>query len=134
MERLWFMLSFLALVLAASFALSCGTSSHGQGQLQAITLSPTTAVAQSVQFTATGIYINPSHTVTPQPATWGACYQGAPTTEVSVTATGIAQCASGATGTYTVFAFDATPACEIIANHQCGTGCTIVGTAQLTCP
>src|SRR5713101_9702387 len=83
MERLWFMLSFLALVLAASFALSCGASSHGQGQLQAITLSPTTADAQSVQFTATGIYINPSHTVTPQPATWGACYQGAPTTEVS---------------------------------------------------
>jgi hypothetical protein len=134
MEKLRFTLSFLALLLVASLALSCGASSHGQGQLQSIALSPPTAVAQSVQFTATGYYIHPSYTVTPQPATWGACYQGTPTTEVSVTAAGIAQCASGATGTYTVFAFDAIPPCDIIANHQCGTGCTIVGTAQLTCP
>jgi hypothetical protein len=133
MESLRFTLSFLALLSAACFALSCGASSHGQGQLQSIALSPPTAIAQSVQFTATGYYINPSYTVTPQPATWGACYQSTPTTEVSVTAAGIAQCASGATGTYTVFAFDATPPCDVPING-CGAGCTIVGTAQLTCP
>jgi hypothetical protein len=133
MEKLRFTLSVLALLLAASLALSCGASSHGQGQLQSIALSPATAVAQSAQFTATGYYIHPSYTVTPQPATWGACYQGAPTTAVSVATSGIAQCASGATGTYAVFAFDAIPGCETAVNG-CGVGCTIVGTAQLTCP
>jgi len=131
MERLRLMLSFLAPVLAASFALSCGASSHGPGQLQSITVTPATADAQEAQFTATGIYVHPSYTVTPQPATWGACYQGAPTTDVSVTTGGMAECASGATGSYTIFAFDGTN-CNVIS--ACGGGCTIVGTAQLTCP
>ncbi len=131
MERLRLMLSFLAPVLAASFALSCDASSHGPGQLQSITVTPATADAQEAQFTATGIYVHPSYTVTPQPATWGACYQGAPTTDVSVTTGGMAECASGATGSYTIFAFDGTN-CNVIS--ACGGGCTIVGTAQLTCP
>jgi hypothetical protein len=133
MEKRRVVLSFLALVLAASFAFSCGSSS--QGQLQSITLSPTSADAQGgqVQFTATGYYIHPSHTVTPQSANWGACYQGAATSEVSVTTGGMAQCASGATGTYTVFAFDI-PSGTTCAINACGGGCTIVGSAQLTCP
>jgi hypothetical protein len=129
MERLRFTLSFLALVLAACLALSCGAS-QGPGQLQSIALRPATADAQA-QFTATGYYVHPSHTVTPQSATWGACYQGAPTTEVPVTQGGVAQCANGATGTYTVFAFVGTN-CNVI--NACGGGCTVVGTAQLTCP
>jgi hypothetical protein len=130
MKKFRFAFSFLALVLAASFALSCGS---GQGQLQSITLSPAAADAQQ-QFTATGSYVHPSHTVTPQPASWGACQQNVPTTEVSVTQGGMAQCASGATGTYDVFAFvTVNPVCTV-AQNQCGDGCTVVGKAQLTCP
>ena len=129
MEKPRFILSFLALVLAASFALSCGSSS--QSQLQSITLSPASADAPETQFTATGHYIHPSKTLTPQPTAWGACQQSAPTSDVSVTTNGLAQCASGAVGTYRVFAFVDTNCNAITA---CGGGCTIVGAAQLTCP
>jgi hypothetical protein len=135
MKKLRLMVSFLALVLAASLASSCGASSSNKpaptGQLQSITLSPATADAQEAQFIATGHYINPPATFTPQPAYWGACQQNAPTSDVSVTPKGLAQCASGAAGTYTVFAFVGTN-CNVIT--ACGGGCTIVGTAQLTCP
>ncbi len=137
MERLRFTLILLGLVLISSFALSCGAGSKGQqGQLQSITLSPATADAQDypkgqVPFIATGVYINPAHKVTPQSAHWGVCQQNAPTDEASVTTGGIAQCASGAVGTSTVFAFDMTNCNAITA---CGGGCTVVGTAQLTCP
>jgi hypothetical protein len=130
MRKFRFAFSFLALVLAASFALSCGS---GQGQLQSITLSPAAADAQQ-QFTATGSYVHPSHTVTPQPASWGACQQNVPTTEVSVTQGGMAQCASGATGTYDVFAFVTVNQVCSLPQDQCGDGCTVVGKAQLTCP
>jgi hypothetical protein len=134
MEKLGFVLSFLALILAASFALSCGAG-QGQGQLQSITINPATANAQSyrngqVPFTATGVYNNPSHTVTPLTANWAACQQGVPASEVSVTASGVAQCASGATGTYAIKAWDipnipGTYNCP--AMTACGGGCTVVG-------
>lgn len=130
MKKFRFAFSFLALVLAASFALSCGS---GQGQLQSITLSPAAAAAQQ-QFTATGSYVHPSHTVTPQPACWGACQQNVPTTEVSVTQGGMAQCGGGATGTYDVFAFVTVNQVCTLPQNQCGGGCNVVGTAQLTCP
>jgi hypothetical protein len=45
MEKLRFVLSFLTLILAASFALSCGAGQ--QSRLQSITLSPANADAQS---------------------------------------------------------------------------------------
>jgi hypothetical protein len=132
MVQLRFTLSFLALVLAASVALSCGANSAvPASRLQSVTLSPATADAQEAQFTATGHYINPTQTVTPQPVAWGACQQSAPTTDVSVTAKGLAQCASGSSGTYTVFGYVQTN-CSLI--NACGGGCTVVGTAQLTCP
>jgi hypothetical protein len=137
MKELRFMLSFLALVLAASLAPSCGT---GQSQLQFISLNPAAADAQDypdgqVPFIATGHYVNPTHTVTPQSATWVACQQEGPiTTEVSVTQEGVAQCASGATGTYSINAWD-TDKIEPCAINACGIlVCAIVGTAQLTCP
>jgi hypothetical protein len=130
MEKLRVTLSFVALIVAASLALSCGATQN-QGQLQSITLNPATSSEPEVQFTATGYYIHPSYTVTPQPAAWGACYKSAPTTDVTVTTGGKAQCANGAAGTYTVFAFDSTN-CNL--STACGGGCTIVGTAQLTCP
>jgi len=138
MEKLRLVLSSLALVLAAVFTLSCGASStmSATRQLLYITLSPATVEGQaSVQFTATGHYNTSPYTVTPQPATWGVCYQDGPTTDVSVTAAGLAQCGQVGGGprstTYSVFAFDTTN-CGVIT--ACGGGCTIVGTAQLTCP
>jgi hypothetical protein len=132
----------LALVLAASLALSCGANSmsNSTGQLQSITVSPAIATAPTiggdVQFTATGHYSASPYTVTPQPAMWGACYQNAPTTDVTVTTAGLASCSNVIGGgpkstTYSVFAFDPT---ECTAITACGLGCTVVGTAQLTCP
>jgi hypothetical protein len=133
-----FFLFLFGLLLVSAFALSCGSSaSHGgMGQLQSITLTPAAADAQNfpngeVPFLATGIYVNPPHTVIPQSARWGACQQNAPVSDVSVSNGGVAQCGSGAAGTYTVFAYDMT---NCTAITSCGGGCTVVGTAQLTCP
>ena len=97
MQKLPLTLFSLALVPAASLALSCGTSSTpNPAGLQSITISPPTASALApngqVQFTATGHYNISPYTVTPQPALWGACYQNAPTNAVSVNSTGLAQC------------------------------------------
>ncbi len=114
--------------------------SNSTGQLQSITVSPATATALTiggdVQFIATGHYTTSPYTVTPQPATWGVCYQNSTTTDVTVTTAGLAQCANVVGGgpkstTYSVLAFDPTQ-CTVIT--ACGGGCTIVGTAQLTCP
>jgi hypothetical protein len=84
-------------------------------------------------------------TVTPQAANWGACVQQtsgntvmqSATTEVTVSSSGLAQCASGAKGTFTVFAYDpplGSTGANCNAITVCGGGCTISGTAQLTCP
>jgi hypothetical protein len=105
-----------------------------------IRLNPATADAHDyhdgqVPFIATGYYVNPSHTVKPQSATWVACQQDGPiTTEVSVTQGGVAQCAIGAAGTYSINAWD-TDKIEPCAINTCGIlSCAIVATAQLTCP
>jgi hypothetical protein len=143
MEKLGLVLSLIALSVAALLTLSCGARSQGQDPLQSITLSPAAADAQDypngqVQFIATGYYMNPSRTVTPLSATWGTCYQFAPTSAISVTSTGLAQCASGAVGTYSVWANDPTPLAPGVyscpASTACGGGCTIQATSQLTCP
>jgi hypothetical protein len=138
MDKTRFGLSLFGLLMVSAFALSCGSSGSqsGMGQLQSITLTPATADAQNfpdgqVPFLATGIYVNPPHTVIPQSASWGACRQNAPSSEVSISNKGVAQCMSGAAGTYTVFAYDMT---NCTAITSCGGGCTVVGTAQLTCP
>ncbi|MGA8503585.1 MAG: hypothetical protein WB683_18685 [Candidatus Sulfotelmatobacter sp.] len=139
MDKLRLALFSLTMVLAASLALSCGASSNSNttGQLQSITISPPTAAAvlpgQQVQFTATGHYNTPPLTITPQPAKWGACYQNASTTAVSVTSTGLAQCVDAPDDPgveYSIFAFVETN-CTVLT--VCGGGCTIVGTAQLSC-
>jgi len=143
MKGMRLMLSLLALVAASAVVLSCGSNSSSTHRLQSITLSPASADAQNlpsgmVQFTATGEYNSPPLIVTPLPATWGVCYQFQPTNEISVTNNGLAHCASGAVGTYTVWASDpmdlppGTYACP--AETACGGGCTITATAQLTCP
>ena len=136
-------LFFLALAVATSFALSCGTntSSTSIHQLESITLTPATANAADypngqVPFSATGNYNMAPYTVTPLTAGWGACYNGGVTTAITVTQEGVAQCAPGAVaGTYTVWAddppFGNAPVCNAIT--ACGGGCLIAGTAQLTC-
>ena len=127
------LLFLVLLVLATAIAIACG-SSH---TLQSIAVNPATADAngEPVQFTATGYYNNPPSPITPQPATWGACYQNMPTNNVSVSSTGLAQCASGAAGTYTVFAYDLVgKACPQWVGPCGGSGCSVTGTAQLTCP
>jgi hypothetical protein len=143
MQVSWSAVSSFALAFLAFSTLSCGSHSSSMtgplgpnGLLQSITLAPVSADARTypggqVPFTATGSYIDPVRKLTPQPAAWGVCQQNAPTTAVTVSKTGVAQCGMGATGTYTVFAFVGTE-CNVI--NQCGGGCTIVGTAQLTCP
>jgi hypothetical protein len=142
MEKLWPTLLFLGLVLAASFTLSCGASSTDPSsrQLLSITLSPATADAQDypngqVQFTATGYYSTAPSPVTPLSAFWGTCYQEGPTTAISVTKDGLAQCESGAVGTFTVWANGPRFSnVECLAMTACGGGCFVAGTAQLTCP
>lgn len=122
------------------FPAGCGAGASLSGrQLEAITLSPLSADAQgqTVQFTATGHWSATPVTVTPQSANWGACIGEATTAEVTVSSSGLAQCASGAKGNYTVFAFDpplGSTGANCNAITACGGGCTISGTAQLTCP
>ncbi|HTW47173.1 MAG TPA: hypothetical protein VMD92_04445 [Acidobacteriaceae bacterium] len=101
--------------------------------LASVTVCPTTAAPANgeVQFTATGNYTAPPWTVTPQTVQWGACANNAPITSVTVSSGGLAQCQNGANGSFSVYAYDLT---ECNAIGPCGTGCTIRGTAQLTCP
>jgi hypothetical protein len=142
MENVRLIPSFFTLAVVASLTLSCGANSDpgSERHLLSVTLSPTTADAQQspdgkVQFIATGYYNTAPYTVTPLSAGWGTCYQDAPTSAISVTRTGLAQCASGAVGTYTVWAND--PPVPLGANclamTACGGGCFVAGTAQLTC-
>jgi hypothetical protein len=131
--------SLLLLICLAILLIACGSSSPRT--LQTVGITPETADAQAfpngeVQFTATGYYNKTPMSVTPISATWGACYQNMPTTDVTLTSTGVAQCASAARGTYLVWAFSpdgSNMTCNAIT--ACGGGCgRITGTALLTCP
>jgi hypothetical protein len=132
----------LSALLAVALCPACSPfQSH---QLQSITVTPLSADAKNypngqVQFVATGQYNISPLAVTPLTATWGTCtQQAAATTAVSVTQTGLAQCAAGASGTYTVWANDPLPSgadtSNCLAQTACGGGCTIQANAQLTCP
>lgn len=134
--------SFALLIFAASITLACGSSPH---MLQSLTVSPATADAQvfpggKVQFSATGFFSSSPRTVTPLSATWGACQiinaQETPTTAVSVSNNGLAQCSAGAAGAYEVWAFSENPSnVTCLAIGPCGHGCgRIRATARLTCP
>jgi hypothetical protein len=133
-------LSLLSLIASVSLtAVSCGTQ---QSQLQSLAVNPATADAQNysggqVQFIATGHYVHPTRTVTPQSASWVACQNGTPTTDVSVNASGLAQCTHLAAGEFSIKAWvprsdPGVPSCTAITS--CGGGCTINASAQLTCP
>lgn len=142
MRKLGPQLLFCSLLAAAAIMIACGSSSTRM--LQSVSVSPATADAQDypdgqVPFAATGFYNKSPQQVSPLTATWGACSQQAPTTAVSVSSSGVAQCTAGASGTYTVWAFDTNPTAPGTANctamTACGGGCgRVTGTAQLTCP
>jgi hypothetical protein len=128
------------LVLTAAICLACGSS--GTRMLQSVTLSPAMADAGKypngqVQFTATGYYSTAPSPVTPLSATWGSCdVSGNSTESVSVSASGVAQCAANAVGTYEVWAFEMNPGSATCnAVNACGGGCgRVTGGAHLTCP
>ncbi|MGB0066077.1 MAG: hypothetical protein WBP85_16665 [Terracidiphilus sp.] len=111
---------------------------NGDRQLQSLSISPATATANGspVQFTATGHWSESPTTVTPQAATWVACTAtDAPTTDATISSAGMATCASGAKGTYEVYAWDPRPGPACTAIPACGGGCeAIIATAQITCP
>ena len=112
------------------------TTCTSTGCLQSVALSPTTADAQNypngqIQFAAVAYYQGQSSPVSVTPTRWGVCQQNNPTTEVTVSSSGVAQCTQGASGTFTVFGSVPTT-CNAITN--CGGGCQVTGTAQLTCP
>ena len=133
------------LAAAALFIAGCVAGNPGNRELESLSISPATTSANgsAVQFTATGYWSLAPTTVTPMSATWGACtvvnsVATSPTTEVTVSTNGLATCASGASGTYSVFAWDPQygytgPTCNVITD--CGGGCgRVSATAQLTCP
>lgn len=132
-------LFFFLLLGGAVITLACG--SNPPRYIKSVTISPASADARNfpsgdVPFTASGYYTTSPSPVTPISATWGACHQNAPTTDVSVSSGGVAHCASGAAGTYTVWSFvvqQGPGACPLVVS-ACGGGCGVTGTAQLTCP
>jgi hypothetical protein len=147
--------SCILLFLAAVIVLACGspvshiapncsttaTGTNPSGLLQSVTLCPAAADAQNfpdgeVHFIATGYYSTLPSPVTPLTATWGACYQDNPTNGISVSKNGLAQCAAGSVGTYTVWANapSGQTVCPAFGTACGGGGCQVTGTAQLTCP
>jgi hypothetical protein len=104
MQLSWSAVSSFAIALIAFSTLSCGSHPSSlmgpvsPNGMQSITLAPSSADARTypggqVPFTATGSYIDPVRKLTPQPASWGVCQQNAPTTEVTVSKTGVANVA-----------------------------------------
>jgi hypothetical protein len=133
---------FSLAIFAIALTLACGSSAPAY-MLQSVNLSPPTADAQGspVQLTATGYFNQQPSPVKMLTAHWGACYQNQATTAVTVSADGLAQCAAGAVGTYTVWAWaerggdSCGPAGSVPANPCGGSGeCQVTGTARLTCP
>jgi hypothetical protein len=142
------------LVSAAAISLACGSSpkpfqvsgcvpavtspsTNATGTLESISLCPATADAQNypngeVQFIPGGTYNTEPKYVSPlKTYGWGSCQGGVPTDDVVVSQTGVAKCAAGASGVYSVYTSVATQ-CNVVG--PCGTGCMVSGYAQLTCP
>ena len=130
-----FVLAGLFLALQTT---GCGTSDHNR-VLQSITVAPSTAEAQNfangqVQFIATGNFSKPP---SPAPVPFVAPYSGgwriSDPTIATISQSGVAQCASGASGVVTVTATASANSCP----PDLGKGCmsiAVLGTAKLTCP
>src|SRR5215831_7618685 len=123
MSRYTFLLWIFTLVVAGWITLACGNSPR---RIQSITVSPATAQAQSylngqVPFVATGYYNSAPTAVTPLQANWGAAAGNEPANgAVTVDSNGMAQCAAGVSGTYSVGAWvnlpvNGTPPCPSFA-------------------
>jgi len=120
-------------LLSISMALlACGGNNH---PLQSVSVSPAAATASQAQFTATGIYNTMPTTVDiTNTTTWcigsatGLC--SADTAAFAEVTAGLAQCASGFSGTVTVLAGQ--PASHPGVNQ--GAQLQPFGAAQLTCP
>jgi hypothetical protein len=126
-------LLFSALLFTAAITLACG-GSGSPTNVESVIVNPAEADAQQyggeVQYVAT---VRSTIGSTPYlPLSWGVCYNNAPTSEATISQLGVAACATGATGTYSVFATSG-PECTS-APSACGTGCQITGYAKLTCP
>jgi len=140
---------FFLLVLAIAITLACGSPvSHiapscssaptvvNPGMPQSVIVCPAVADAKDypdgqVQLIAIGSFNTQPTPALPKPVLWGACQQNQFTTGVTVSGGGVAQCASGASGAYTVWATGGPVVCNVIG--PCG-ACGPTGTAQLTCP
>jgi hypothetical protein len=128
-------LRFFHVPRISELRLQCGHRGR-DGSTQSITVCPATADAKDfldgqVQFIATGYYLNQPPVTPLTNAYWGSCYQNAPTDAVAINNKGLAQCESGARGTYSIFA---TMQTNCLAITPCGGGCEVSGYAQLTCP
>jgi hypothetical protein len=141
---------FFLVVLAIAITLACGSpASHvtpncnsaptgtNPSMPQSIALCPAVADAQDypngqVQFIAIGSFDTQPSPALPLSTFWGACYQNAPTSAVAVSSSGVARCASGASGTYTVWATGGPALCLLV--EPCGTCGQPEGYAKLTCP
>jgi len=118
-----------------------------------MSVSPTSADANDypngqVPFVATGYFSqNPTTPVSPLTSNWAAVseqtYNGVvvlgPTTDVSVSTNGVAQCSANASGTYEVIAWNIQdPSLQVGCASETffgEPGCNAVqATAQLTCP
>lgn len=123
--------SGLALRVTASFlliAIGCGSATR---QLQTINISPAVAEGQ-VQFVATGHYSQDPVTMSPLPVLWG-FYLPQGKSGATITQSGVAQCESGMSGTFSVAAW--APADPSIPIAQLGTAKkAVVGIAVLNCP
>jgi hypothetical protein len=139
MSRYGYFLWIIFLALAASITLACGNGP--QRQIVSLSVSPSPADGPQAQFTATGTYTTHPVMVSPLQGNWSVLdNNGHPTTEVSINTNGLAQCASGASGIFTVGAWvlllPSPPpqgTCNVIGpfGDPCG---SVLGTAQLTCP
>jgi hypothetical protein len=121
------------ILLAMSIALlACGGNNHS---LQSVAVSPAAATGSQVQFSATGVYNTmPTSTNITSTTTWcigstaGLC--SADVATIAEVTAGLAECASGVSGTVTVLAGQP-------ANHpgiNQGYQLQPFGAAQLTCP
>lgn len=120
-----------ATTLIASVLLDCGGSNH---VLQSVSVTPSSATSQ-MQFTATGMYNTPPMSVDiTSTTTWcvalstGVCdTEAQPGAQVVA---GLAQCQSGASGTFTILAGQAGPEEGMNAPFPLKP----FGTATITCP
>jgi hypothetical protein len=140
---------FFCVILAMAIVLACGSPAFhiapscssapitsNESMPQSITLCPAVADARDypdgqVQFIAIGSFQTKPSPALLKAQLWGACQDNNPTTAISISSSGLAQCGAGASGTYSVFASDMTN-CLVIG--PCGTGCFVSGYAKLTCP